>query len=125
VIDSPALWVALGGALGALARYFLGVWAHGRFGADFPVGTLIINVSGCFAIALFLTVAGERIALPPQARWFFPVGFVGAYTTFSTYGYEILKMLESGRAGAALLYFAASNVVGLGAVWLGIWLGRR
>src|SRR4051812_28280432 len=121
----PVFLVAAGGALGALSRYFVAVVFNRKFGADWPYGTLFINVSGSFVIGLFLTAATERWpALNAGWRYFFPIGFVGAYTTFSTYEYEILRLWSVEKAAAALAYFAASNVLGFGAVLLGSWLAR-
>ena len=121
----PALLVATGGALGALARWGLGTWFAARLGASWPWGTLVINVSGCLAIALFFTLTGERLSPAPSWRYFFPIGFVGAYTTFSTFEYELLRLLETGDLRGALAYFALSNGLGFGAVLLGVWLARR
>ncbi len=117
--------VALGGAAGAVARFLVGDSFSRRFGTGWPYGTLFINVSGCFAIALFLSAAAEHVELGPGWRYLFPVGFVGAYTTFSTYGYETHRLLQLGQAAGALAYVAASNVLGFCAVLAGAWLGRR
>jgi CrcB protein len=86
---------------------------------------LFINLTGCFFIALFLTAATERVpSLNGGWRYLFPIGFVGAYTTFSTYEYELARLVSLGEVAAAFGYFAASNVVGFGAVLLGSWLAR-
>ena len=119
------LLVACGGAAGAVARFVVGDSFSRRFGSGWPYGTLFINVTGCFAIALFFSAAAARIAIAPGWRFLFPVGFVGAYTTFSTYGYETLRLLQLGQAAGAVTYLAASNVLGLCAVVAGDWLGRR
>ena len=117
--------IALGGAAGAIARYQLAAMIQARIPAGFPLGTFAVNVTGCFAIALFFSAAAARIAIAPGWRFLFPVGFVGAYTTFSTYGYETLRLLQLGQAAGAVTYLAASNVLGLCAVVAGDWLGRR
>jgi len=119
------LLVALGGAAGAIARFAIGDAFARRFGTGWPYGTLVINLSGCFAIALFLSAAAGRAELSPGWRYLFPVGFVGAYTTFSTYEYEMLRLLELGQAAGAVAYLVASNVLGFCAVAAGAWLGRR
>src|SRR5207244_6978514 len=80
---------------------------------------LFINVSGCFAIALFLSAAASRAEMSAGWRYLFPVGFVGAYTTFSTYGYEAHRLIQLGQATGAIAYLAASNVLGLCAVVAG------
>jgi CrcB protein len=122
---TPFLLVALGGAFGALARYGIATLFVRRFGTGWPYGTLFINVTGCFVIALFLTLATERMpALSGAWRYFFPIGFVGAYTTYSTYEFELFSLWSMDRALAAFGYFAASNVLGFGAVVLGAWLAR-
>jgi fluoride exporter len=119
------LLVAIGGAAGAVARFLVGDSFSRRFGTGWPYGTLVINVTGCFAIALFLSAAAEHADLDPGWRYLFPVGFVGAYTTFSTYGYETHRLLQLGQAAGALAYVVASNFLGFGAVVAGAWLGRR
>jgi len=119
------LLVGCGGFLGAVARYAIGLLVARRLGSHFPWGTFLINVSGCFAIALFLSAAASRAEMSAGWRYLFPVGFVGAYTTFSTYGYETLRLVQLGQAAGAIAYLAASNVLGLCAVVAGDWLGRR
>ena len=119
------LLVALGGAAGAVARFLVGDAFSRRFGTGWPYGTLFINLTGCFAIALFLSAAVGRAELGPGWRYLFPVGFVGAYTTFSTYEYETHRLLQLGQAPGAIAYVAASNLLGFCAVIAGAWLGRR
>ena len=119
------LLVALGGAAGAVVRFLVGDSFARRFGTGWPYGTLVINLTGCFAIALFLSAAASRAELSPGWRYLFPVGFVGAYTTFSTYEYEMLRLVELGQAAGAVAYLVASNLLGFCAVVAGGWLGRR
>ena len=120
----PIALVALGGALGAVARFLVGN-AFTRF-ASWPVGTFVINVTGCFAIGFFLTFMAQRFPSGHEGwRFFFPVGFVGAYTTFSTYEYETLRLVQQGAWGRALSYVLASTIAGYAAVWLAWWLARR
>lgn len=121
-----ALLVALGGALGALARYGIATAALRRFGPSFPVGTLVINVTGCAIIGFFLAAVGGRWSGIDQGwSYLVPIGFVGAYTTFSSYEYEVLRLFELGRAGPALAYVLASNLLGFLAVAAGAWIARR
>jgi CrcB protein len=118
------LWVALGGALGSIARYAVGLWIYERMGTRFPYGTFVINISGCFIIGFALTILDEHIGLPPAWRLAIPIGFVGAYTTFSTFEYETLRLAQHGQAATGLLYLLLSVVLGYGAVWLGMATGR-
>jgi CrcB protein len=117
------LWVGLGGFLGAVARYLLGGWVAARWGAVFPWGTFVINISGSFILGFFLAFAQDRPWLHPQARLLFAVGFVGAYTTFSTYTYESLRLMMEGQFALAAFNIVASVVVGMVAVFAGVALG--
>ena len=119
-----SLWVGLGGFLGANARYWLGGWVAQRWGTEFPWGTVLINVTGSFILGLFATVTTERFQVPSQLRLLVAIGFVGAYTTFSTFEYETLKLVESGSVGRALANLLGSVLVGFTAVFLGARLGR-
>ncbi len=116
---TPLLLVALGGALGAVARFVVGAGFARRVGVDWPWGTLFINLSGCFLIAVF----SARLQ-SPSLRYLLPIGFVGAYTTFSTFEFETVRLLQLGRPGGALAYVALSNLLGFGAVLLGNWVAR-
>lgn len=118
------LLVAIGGAMGALARYGLGTWIAERWPTIFPLGTFIINVTGSFAIGFLLTFTIERYQLGPEWRLLLVVGFLGAYTTFSAFEYETLKLLEDGRLMTAMLYVVSSVLAGLLAVWAGAAAGR-
>jgi CrcB protein len=119
------LLVAFGGSLGAVARYLIATAVAARTGGEWPLGTFIINMTGCFAIGFFLTLATERLTLNEGWRFFFPIGFVGAYTTFSTYEYETVRLVQSGAWGRALSYVLASTVIGFFAVVLAMWTARR
>ncbi|TMA15967.1 MAG: fluoride efflux transporter CrcB [Deltaproteobacteria bacterium] len=120
----PILLVAVGGALGAVARYLVATAFAHRLGVQWPWGTLFINLSGCVLISLFLGAGSERMA-DSNLRYLLPIGFVGAYTTFSTYEYETMRLFQLGRGTGALAYVAASNLLGFAAVCAGAWLGRR
>jgi CrcB protein len=119
------LIVAIGGALGAMARHALGSLVARVWAGPFPLGTWIINVTGSLIIGAFLTLYGERAAMHPHWRLLIAVGFVGAFTTFSTFEYETLQLIETGRATTALLYVGTSLLVGLLAVWAGVAITRR
>jgi CrcB protein len=120
----PYLFVALGGALGAVARVAVSNLFVRRAGVSWPYGTLFINVTGCLAIALFISYFSDR-ELSPNWRYFFPTGFVGAYTTFSTYEYELAGLAASRSPSSAAVYFVLSNGLGFVACLAGIWLGRK
>jgi CrcB protein len=119
------LVVALGGAVGAIARYWLGGWISSRLPLQFPLGTFVINLTGSFIIGFFLTLISERIAVHANWRLLVAVGFVGAYTTFSTFEYETLKLIEDGNILSAALNVVLSVALGFIAVWLGITAARR
>ena len=115
------LWVALGGALGSVARFWFADWIALRLGAAFPWGTIIVNVTGSFAIGFFGQLTGPegRLVVDPAARIFFMVGICGGYTTFSAFSLQTLNLALDGQwlpAGANILY---SVVLCLLAVWLG------
>jgi fluoride exporter len=122
---SKYLAVAAGGALGACLRYFLGGSTLGRAFAPFPAATFVINVTGSFVIGFFLTLATERVNLSPHLRLAVAVGFVGAYTTFSTFEYETARLIEEKHLLYALLNVSLSVVVGFVAVWGGIVAARK
>jgi fluoride exporter len=116
--------VALGAMLGANLRFVVGNWAAARWGADFPYGTFVINVSGAFAIGLVLSFIGERVGVSPLWRLFFATGFLGGYTTFSSYTWEALTLAQDGEWVDAGAYILGSNVLGFVGVWLGATLAR-
>jgi CrcB protein len=113
------LLIAFGGALGSLARYWVGSTISGRFGARFPYGTLVVNITACVIIGFSLTYLGRRADLNPAWRYLIPIGFVGAYSTFSTYEWETLSTMRSGAFFLAALYAVSSLLLGLVAVWGG------
>jgi len=118
------LVIGLGGFAGAISRYAVGVWVGERWGRSFPLGTLVVNVSGCFLIGLLMTIFLERSMISPQWRSFLVVGFLGAYTTFSSFEYETSGLIKDGE-----LLFAALNVIlsvaaGFAALKLGEILAR-
>lgn len=118
------LFIAAGAALGANARYLVGVWAGGRWGASFPYGTLAVNVSGSLLLGFIVALATDRIVMSPELRLFLAVGFMGSYTTFSSYTVESLTLLEAGAYGPAVFNMLANNFLGLGCVVLGFTLAR-
>jgi CrcB protein len=116
--------IAIGGALGALARYLLGATIFSRMGNRFPYGTFVINLTACVIIGFSLTLLNRRTGLDPAWRYLIPIGFVGAYSTFSTFEWEIFASLQTGAFLIVALYVSLSVLLGLLAVWLGALLAR-
>jgi fluoride exporter len=116
--------VAVGAMLGANLRFMVGNWAADRFGAEFPYGTLLINVSGALAIGIVLSFVGERVGVSPLWRLFFATGFLGGYTTFSSYAWEALALVQDGDWVPAATYVLGSNAMGFVGVWVGATLAR-
>lgn len=118
------LWVGLGGAMGSIARYLVGLLVYERMGTRFPYGTFVINIAGCFVIGVLMSVLDGRLELSPAWREAMAIGFVGAFTTFSTFAYETLRTVQHGQAVTAATYVLSCVVLGLGAVWAGASLGK-
>jgi fluoride exporter len=123
---TKTLWVGLGGFLGASARYWLGLWINAKVGQQFPWATFIINVSGSLVLGVLTGFLADRAGHSgePVLRLLVAVGFLGAYTTFSTFELENLTLISAGQWGRAIANAAGSVVVGLLAVWLGARIGR-
>jgi CrcB protein len=113
------LLIALGGALGSIARYWVGSTIANRMGTKFPYGTFVINMTACVVIGFSLTFMARRVELNPAWRFLVPVGFIGAYSTFSTYEWETLSTVRSGTYMLAAIYAVSSLIFGLAAVWGG------
>ncbi len=113
------LVVGLGSFLGGAARYALIAFVHRVAGLRFPLGTLIVNVVGCFLIGGVLHLVKDRSALGPETRLFVAVGLLGGFTTFSAFGSETFELLSGDQLPLALLNVAGHLGLGLGAVWLG------
>jgi CrcB protein len=114
-------WVALGGAIGTLGRYFLSLAVTTQFGESFPWGTLIINITGSFIIGFFATLTDSegRLLVSTEGRSFFMIGVCGGYTTFSSFSLQTLRLAQDGQWLMAAGNVVASNVGCLVAVWLG------
>lgn len=119
------LAVAAGSALGGVLRYYVGGSVLSRIATPFPFATFVVNISGSFVIGFFLTLAAERVNISPNLRLAIAVGFVGAYTTFSTFEYETARLIEEHGWMLALLNVALSVVVGFVAVMGGIFAARK
>jgi len=117
-------WIMAAGALGTGARYLVGVWAVERLGPAFPYGTLIVNLVGCFVLGAVAQIATAS-AWSPELRAAVVIGFIGGFTTYSSFNHETLTMLGSGATGAALLNIGITLVGGLAAGWLGLLTARQ
>jgi fluoride exporter len=118
------LWIALGGALGSVARYWIALWAA-PVSQSLPLGTIVINVAGSFAIGLFgtLTLAHGRLPVAEPGRMFFMVGVCGGFTTFSSFSLQTVELLRAGAPGRALINVVASVVLCVAAAGLGHTVG--
>jgi CrcB protein len=120
------LWyIALGSALGGVARYLLGGLIQRATEGTFPLGTLVINVTGSFLLGLLYRYAAESAAVTPEVRAMLTIGICGGYTTFSTFSYESVRLLEDGEYTRALAYVGLSVVLSVGGAILGITVGRE
>jgi len=117
--------VAIGAALGGVARYYLASALQQRLGATFPWGTLVVNVSGSLLLGVLIRYALVTPSMSVEMRALLTTGFCGGYTTFSTYSYETATLLEDGQYGRAGAYALASVVVALGATFAGFVLARE
>lgn len=117
--------VAIGAALGGVARYYLASALQQRLGATFPWGTLVVNVSGSLLLGVLIRYALVTPSVSVEMRALLTTGFCGGYTTFSTYSYETATLLEDGQYGRAGAYALASVVVALGATFAGFVLARE
>lgn len=119
-----SLAVAAGGALGAVSRYWLMLWVSAQGGLRFPWSTLLVNVLGSCAIGVLYVLISERMVLTEQWRALLVVGYLGAFTTFSTFSLDALLLLQEGRVLPALAYVGTSVLLCLAGAWLGMILTR-
>jgi CrcB protein len=117
--------IAAGGALGALLRFWGANWVYSLLGRGFPYGTLVINIAGSLAMGFCYAWLVERASLGPEWRALIMVGFLGAFTTFSTFSIETINLLEGGALLKALLNVVLSVVLCVVAAWLGLVAGRQ
>jgi CrcB protein len=118
------LYIGAGGFLGSVSRYAIDNLARAKFDTAFPAGTFIVNVAGCLLIGFIMTLALERIVMSVNARMGIVTGFLGGLTTFSTYTYQTLMLMEKGAWGMAGWYSTASVITCIFAVWLGAVLAK-
>jgi CrcB protein len=119
------LLIAGAGALGALSRYGATLWAMRAFGDRLPYGTLIVNVLGCLLLGFLLQAGVQHPGLSRETRLALGTGFLGSFTTFSTFGVQTVRLMERGAWGSALLNVALNVVVGIGCAWLGVLAAKR
>ncbi len=124
VIRAP-IAISLGAIAGALSRYYLTLWFTQRFGMDFPYGTFCINLSGATIMGFFSTLALERLAIPSEVGLLVAVGFLGSYTTFSTYALDTMRLVRAGQIQIGLMYWLGSGILGVIGLEVGTWLARR
>jgi CrcB protein len=118
-------YIALGSALGGVLRYLLGGVIQRAAAGTFPVGTLVINVTGSFLLGVLYRYAADSAAITPEVRAMLTIGFCGGYTTFSTFSYETVRLLEDGEIARAATYIGLSLALSVGAAFLGIAAGRE
>ena len=116
--------IAVGGALGAVARYQVAASIQSRLPSAFPWGTFVVNITGCFVMGVAATVLADRIGTGASWRFLIPIGFIGAYTTFSTFELETYRAVTQGTAFVGGANVLASVVVGYVALWLGVVMAR-
>ena len=117
-------WIGLGAVVGANARYLVSQLMADRFGTAFPYGTMLVNITGSLVIGFLLTLLAEQFLVSPYWRLLLVVGFLGSYTTFSSYTYEAIGLIERGEWSPMLVYVLGSNIAGLVACYGGIVLAR-
>jgi CrcB protein len=117
------VWICVAGAAGTGARYLVSLWAVQRLGSAFPYGTLIVNLVGCFAIAVVVHAAAA-LSWSPTVRSAITVGFLGGLTTYSSFNYETTRLMEQGAHGAAAVNALATIAGAFGAGWLGLLFAR-
>ena len=116
--------IALGGAVGAIARYQVAAMIQARVPAGFPLGTFVVNITGCLVMGIATTLLTERLVVHPNWRFLIPIGFVGAYTTFSTFELETFRAMNEGSFLIGAGNIVGSVLAGYISLWIGIVLPR-
>ncbi len=118
-------FIAVGGALGAVARYLVALTVQRGIGDNFPYGTAVVNITGCLLFGFFWTILERRTHWAPEVRSILMVGFLGAFTTFSTYMFETGELLRDSRYLAAMGNLLGQNTIGIASLFLGVFIGER
>jgi CrcB protein len=115
------LLIAIGGGFGSMLRYLTSLAIEKYYATIFPLATFIVNVLGCLLIGIIMGLHEKNQATNASMKWLLVTGFCGGYTTFSTFGFENITLLQNQHTGLAFLYIAGSILSGLIAVWVGLW----
>ncbi|MFB2839112.1 fluoride efflux transporter CrcB [Floridanema evergladense] len=118
------LAISFGAIAGALSRYYITLYLVQRFGLNFPFGTFFINLTGCFGMGFFVTLASQGINITLELRLLVTTGFLGAYTTFSTYGLDTVNIWNSGNYSSAIFYWLGSAILGVFCLQIGVILAK-
>jgi fluoride exporter len=118
------LIIAFGGAIGSMLRFWAGGYVSGRMGTRFPYGTFVVNITASFLIGFIMTVLAERAHLSPSWRYLLVIGFLGGYSTFSSFEYETFQVIQDGELLIAAMNVAFSVIIGFIAVWIGAITGK-
>jgi fluoride exporter len=116
--------ISIGAVSGALSRFYITEWTKTKFGTKFPYATFMINLSGCLVMGFFVTITKGITFYPTELDFLIRTGFLGSYTTFSTYGFDTVTLWRNKQMLAAAFYWAGSAIFGLGAVILGVAIAK-
>jgi fluoride exporter len=117
-------YIAIGGAIGSVLRYLMSLFVNKYWANNFPLATFITNVLGCFLIGLIIGFLEKNNLTDSNLKWFLVTGFCGGFTTFSTFGYENLTLLQNQNSLTALLYIGTSVFLGILAIWFGLFISK-